>query len=218
MTIRWDWIGRNLDVITGNMMAHVYLVVIAVVVGFLISAVLASFILRRPRAYAQVTAVTGIMYTIPSLALFALLIPVTGTSVLTVEIGLVSYTLLILVRHIVAGMRGVDRSVVEAATGMGYTGRRLRWEIEVPLALPVILVGLRVATVTTVGLATMAAIIGVEGLGSLIYRGLQDFTFPTGQTQMLVGTTLAVILAIVLDLLLVGAARILTPWARRRGA
>ena len=152
------------------------------------------------------------MYTIPSLALFAILVPVTGLSFLTAEIGLVSYTLLILIRNITAGINGVAPEIREAALGMGYTPRRLFWEIEVPLALPAIMAGLRIATVTTVGLVTVTALITFGGLGSLIYSGLNRFF----NTEIIVGVVLSVLLAVILDVAIVLGERWLTPWARRR--
>jgi osmoprotectant transport system permease protein len=155
--------------------------------------------------------VTGILYTIPSLALFALLVPYFGLSFLTAEIGLVSYTLLILIRNIVAGIDGVPAPVREAATGMGYTRWRLFWSIELPLALPVIVAGLRIATVTVVGLVTVTALIGQGGLGFFILDGLRRFF----NTPLIVGAVLSVALAVALDLILLGAERALTPWRRR---
>ena len=128
-----------------------------------------------PWLYAPVTWVTGMLYTIPSLALFALLIPFTGLSIVTAEIGLVSYTLLILVRNIVSGMRSVPPDVREAAVGMGYSDSQLLWRIELPLALAVIIAGVRVAVVTTVGLVTVTGVIGQGGLGALIIQGIQQF-------------------------------------------
>jgi osmoprotectant transport system permease protein len=156
--------------------------------------------------------VTGVLYTIPSLALFAFLVPITGFTTLTAEIGLVSYTLLILIRNIVAGIQGVDPAVREAAVGMGYAPRRLFLEIELPLALPVILAGIRIAAVTTIGLVTITALIGKGGVGFFILDGLSRFF----DTEIVLGTALSVILAVVVDLSLVLAQRLLTPWASRR--
>ena len=174
--------------------------------------------LRYRRAYAPITWATGILYTIPSLALFAFLVPITGISRLTAEIGLIGYTLLILIRNIVAGIDGVPADVKEAATGMGFTRRRMFLEIEVPLALPVIVAGIRIATVTVVGLVTITALIGQGGLGKFIDRGLDFFYTSIGTTQIVVGTVLSVVLAMALDVALVLVERALTPWARRRAA
>ncbi len=212
--IRWPWVWSHLDLIWQRTVEHLALTGIALGVGFVISVGLAIVALRYRKSYGPITWVTGALYTIPSLALFVLLIPLTGLSVTTAEIGLVSYTLLIFIRNIVAGIDGVPPEVREAATGMGYTRRRLLWEIELPLALPVVIAGVRIATVTTVGLVTITALIGLGGLGQLILDGLNRlFTTP-----LIVGAVLSVVLAVALDLALVGVERALTPWARRRAA
>ena len=167
---------------------------------------------RQPRVYGPVTWVTGVLYTIPSLALFALLIPFTGLSLLTAEIGLVSYTLLILIRNIVAGIQAVPAEVRESALGMGYTRRQVLWQIELPLALGVIVAGVRVATITTIGLVTVTALIGQGGLGFFIVDGIQRFF----STPLIVGASLSVVLAVVLDGLLVRVQRWVTPWNESR--
>ena len=213
---RWDWVLRNTDAIWDRTLEHVYLTLIAIGVGFVISLVLSLVALRWRRTYQPITWVTGILYTIPSLALFALLVPVTGLSVLTAEIGLVSYTLLILIRNIVTGIDSVPAEVLESASGMGYTGTRRFWDIELPLAVPVIITGIRIATVTVIGLVTVTSLIGLGGLGFFILRGLNTFSSPIGTTQIIVGTVLSVALAVVADLSLAGLERTLTPWADRR--
>jgi osmoprotectant transport system permease protein len=216
--IRWDWIPRNLDLIWEQTLEHLILTGLAVGIGLVISMALSLMALRFRRTYGPITWVTGILYTVPSIALFALLVPITGISITTAEIGLVSYTLLILIRNIVAGIDGVPADIKEAAVGMGYTRRRLFTDIELPLALPVIVAGLRIATVTTVGLVTISALIGLGGLGQLINRGLQLFNSPVGTAQIFVGTGLSIVLAVVLDFGLVMLERALTPWARRKVA
>lgn len=196
-----------------RLLQHVELTVLAVVIGFAISFPLAIFAQRHRWFLAPATITTGILYTIPSLALFMLLGPVTGyLSTTTALIGLVSYTLLILIRNIVAGLNGVPEDVKEAARGMGYSSRQLLWRVELPLALPVIMAGVRLATVSTIGLVTVAAFIGRGGLGTFILRG---FTF-FDRTQLIVGAVLSMVLAVVVDGLLVLSERRLTPWARRR--
>jgi len=209
---RWDWVFRNLGNIWDRIVEHVVLTAIAIGVGLIISLGLSLIALRWRKAYAPITWVTGILYTVPSLALFAMLVPLTGLSIATAEIGLVSYTLLILIRNIVAGIDGVSPDVKEAALGMGYTRRRLFIEIEIPLALPVIVAGIRIATVTVIGLVTVTSIIGQGGLGFFILRGLNSFFW----TQIIVGVVLSVVLAVVVDLALAGGERALMPWARRR--
>ena len=211
--IRWEWIATHLDDIAQRLVEHLWLTFLAVSIGFVISFALALLVLRYRRAYAPVTAVAGTLYTIPSLALFSLLIPFTGISVLTAEIALVSYTILILVRNIVAGLDGVPPEIREAAEAMGYTRVQRLWRVELPLAIPVIVAGLRIATVTTIGLVTVAALIGQGGLGKLIDQGLRQF-FPT---RVIVGAVLSVLVAVVADALFVALQRLLTPWARARG-
>ena len=180
----------------------------------MLSLALAALALRWRRTYQPITWVTGIFYSIPSLALFAFLVPITGFSLLTAEIGLVSYTLLILVRNIVAGIDGVPEETREAAIGMGYRRFRLFLEIELPLALPVIIAGLRIAAVTVIGLVTVTALIGQGGVGFFILRGLQRFF----STEIVLGTALSVILAVIVDVGLLLLERALTPWARRKVA
>ena len=208
--VRWDWVAGHLDEIGQRLLEHVELTVIAVVVGLVIAFGLAMLILRRPWLEGPVTSVTGTLYTIPSLALFVLLIPYTGLSVLTAEIGLVSYTLLILIRNIVSGIRGVPVDAREAATGMGYTSRQRLWRVEVPLALAAIIAGVRIATISTIGLVTVTALIGQGGFGYFILIGIQR----AFSTELLVGAVCSVALAIGADGLLVLAQRRLTPWTR----
>ena len=208
--IRWDWIAGHLDELAFRLGQHVELTAIAVGVGLVIAFGLSLLILRTPRLEAPVTWVTGTLYTIPSLALFALLVPITGLSVLTAEIGLVSYTLLILIRNIISGIRGVPADVREAAVGMGYAPRQLLWRIEVPLALAVIIAGIRLATISTIGLVTVTALIGQGGFGFLILIGIQRFF----STELIAGAVLSVALAIAADALLVLLQRRLTPWAQ----
>jgi len=211
---RWDWVAGHLGDIWAQTAEHLVLTGIALGVGSAISMVLSIIALRFRRSYGPITWVTGFLYTIPSLALFAFLVPITGFTVLTAEIGLVSYTLLILVRNIVAGIDGVDPAIVEAAEGMGYGRRRLFVEIELPLAVPVIVAGLRIAAVTTIGLVTVTALIGQGGLGFFILRGLNRFF----STEIVLGTVLSVALAVSVDVALLLLERALTPWARRRAA
>lgn len=209
--IRWSWVFDHIDELADRLGEHLQLTTIAVVVGLLISFPLAVFAYRNRWSYAPVTVVTGILYTIPSLALFAFLVPYTGLTTLTAEIGLVSYTLLILIRNIVAGLDGVPADAREAAVGMGYSRRQLLWRVEVPLAFPVILAGIRIATVTTIGLVTVAALIGKGGLGYFILLGF-DRSFTTASV---VGAVLSLAVAVAVDAALVGVERLATPWARR---
>lgn len=209
----WTWVFSHLDEIWDRTVEHIVLTLIAVVVGLAVSLALSIYAVRHRVAYGPITWTTAILYTIPSLALFALLVPFTGLSVLTAEIGLVSYTLLILITNIVAGVDGVPPAVVESAVGMGYTRRELLWRVQLPIAMPVIITGVRIAAVTTIGLVTVTALIGQGGLGFFILRGLATFT-TIGTTQIIVGTVLSFVLALVVDLALVGAQRAMTPWTR----
>lgn len=208
----WEWITGHRSRILHLLLQHVQLTVIAVAVGFLISFPLAVYSYRHRAAYLPITWITGLLYTIPSLALFVLLLPFTGLSIITVEVGLVSYTLLILIRNTVVGLRGVPEDVKEAARGMGHTESQLLWRVELPLALPAIVAGIRIATVSTIGLATVGALIGRGGLGKLILDGLAILY----ATEYLLGALLSVALALVADGLLLVGQRLLTPWARGR--
>jgi osmoprotectant transport system permease protein len=210
--ILWPWVFSHVPDIWQRVVEHLELTGIAVSVGFVLAFALSLLIRQAPGMYGPITWVTGVLYTIPSLALFALLIPFTGLSVVTAEIGLVSYTLLILVRNIVGGLRAVPADVREAAIGMGYSRWQLLWRIELPLALVVIIAGVRVAVVTTIGLTTVTAVIGQGGLGFLILQGIQQFF----STPLLIGALLSVALGVVLDAVLVFIQRQVTPWTRAR--
>ena len=211
--IRWSWIGDNLDDIRDLFVQHVQLTFLAVLFGLLVAFPLALMAIRWPRSYGPVLGFTGVLFTIPSLALFVLLIPFTGLSISTSLIGLTLYTLLILVRNIVEGLRGVDRDVREAAQAMGYTRARQLFRVELPVALPVIMAGVRIATVTTIGLVTITALIGQGGLGQLFIEGFtRNFATP-----IVVGIVLSALLAFAADLALVGLQHRLTPWARSQG-
>jgi osmoprotectant transport system permease protein len=211
--ILWDWTFNHLPDIWQRLQEHLILTGIAVSIGFVIAMLLSLAIRQASILYGPITWLTGILYTIPSLALFAFLIPFTGLSILTAEIGLVSYTLLILVRNIIGGLRSVPPDVREAAVGMGYSDWQLLLHIELPLAISVIIAGLRVALVTTVGLVTVTGLIGQGGFGSMIVLGLQQFF----ATPLLIGALGSITLAVLLDGLLVLLQRQVTPWMRRTG-
>lgn len=208
-----QWIIDNLDEIGRRLGEHVLMTVIAVSAGFAISFGLALLIRGRPLLYGPIIGITGTIYSIPSLALFALLIPLTGISLLTAEIALVGYTLLILVRNIVTALEGVSTDVIQAAEGMGYTSLQRLWHVELPIALPVIVAGIRIATVTAVGLVAVTTLIGMGGLGYLIINsGIRRFF----ATSIYTGVALSVALAVFADLSLLAIQRRLTPWARAR--
>ncbi|MBA2315440.1 MAG: ABC transporter permease [Chloroflexi bacterium] len=212
----WGWIVRNLDEIGQRTFEHVLLTVVAIVIGFAISFGLALLIRRLSWLEGPIIGISGILYAIPSLALFAFLVPFTGIqNPLTAEIALVSYTILILLRNILAGLAAVPRDVIEAADGMGYTPSQRLWRVELPVALPVIVAGLRIATVTIIGLVTVTALIGLGGLGYLIVDvGYRRFFL----TATIVGSVGAVLLAVLADRGFVLLQHALTPWARRRTA
>lgn len=211
--IRWEWIGDHLDEIWARTLEHLQLTGLTLLIGFAISFPLALLAHRHRRLYPPITWVTGVLYTIPSLALFVSLVPITGLGTTTALIGLVAYSLLIFIRNTVAGLDGVPEDAKEAARGMGYTQRQIRWRVELPLALPVIVAGVRIAAVTTVGLVTITALIGLGGLGRFILEGLQLFF----STTTIVGSVLSVALALAVDGVLLGVQKLLTPWARSGG-
>jgi len=205
------WLFDHLDEIAYRTFQHLLLAAIAVFIGLLISFVLAVIAVRRRATYAPILAFSDILYTIPSLALFAALIAVTGISLLTVEIPLVMYTLVIYVRNIATGFDSVPPDVLEAANGLGYSGRQRLWRVEVPLAVPLIVAGVRLAAVSTIGLVTVTAIMGDSfgGLGFFILEGYRR-SFPF---ELYVGAIGSILLAVAVDLTLVQVQRRMTPWA-----
>jgi osmoprotectant transport system permease protein len=209
------WVLDHLDELGLRTLQHFGLAALAVGGGFVLSLGLSIVAVRFRLTLAPILAVSGILFTIPSLALFAALVPVTGLSLLTAEIPLVLYTLLIFIRNIVAGLDGVPADVVEAADGMGYPGRTRLLRVELPLALPLIVAGIRLASVSTIGLVTISGILGDRfgGLGFFIFEGYRR-SFPT---EILVGAVPCVLLALAVDRLLVSAGERLTPWAVARG-
>jgi osmoprotectant transport system permease protein len=214
VTIDWGWIADHVDDMWSTTVEHLILTVIAVTVGLVLSLVLAIVALRWRRSYAPITWVTGVLYTIPSLALFTFLVPVFGLSLLTAEVALVSYTLLILIRNIVAGVNGVPAHVIEASRGMGMTDRRIFLGVQLPLALPAIIAGVRIAAVTTIGLVTLTVLVGQGGYGVFILRGIRRQFL----TEALVGTVLSVLMAVAVDVVLIVVEQWATPWSRRRAA
>jgi osmoprotectant transport system permease protein len=212
-TFCWDWFHDHWgDTFQPALLQHIKLTAIAVAVGFAIALAAALFAHRRNWFEGPFTVFSGLLYTIPSLALFQLLVPITGLTVTTAEIALISYTLLILFRNILTGLRGVPDDVKEAARGMGLSSRQILWRVEMPLALPAIVAGLRVAVVTVISLATIAAFVVNEGLGTPIFDSIGS----PFNTAFIAAGGLAVLLALVADALLVLGQRLLTPWAARR--
>jgi len=191
---------------------HLWITAAAVALGLALAVPLALLARRYPRLEALILGATTMIYTVPSLAMFSLLVPFTFLTARTVIIGLALYSLTILVRQILAGLRSVPEEVREVAAGLGYGYLRMLLRVEVPLALPVVMAGLRVATVSTVALTTIGSIVGYGGLGNLLANGVNtDF-----KAQILAASVLCVMLAVVLDLGLMGTQRLLTPWSRTR--
>ena len=209
--VDWDWLVTHLDDIAYRTVQHLYLTTIAVVVGFVISFGLAILAVRRRRTAAPIVGVSDLLYTIPSLALFGTLITITGISLLTVEIPLVLYSLTILVRNMLTGLREVPVDALDAANGLGFTGIQRLWRVEVPLAVPLIVAGVRLAAVSTIGLVTVTAIMGDSygGLGFFILEGYRR-SFPL---ELYTGAIPSILLAFAVDAALVRVQRRITPWA-----
>jgi osmoprotectant transport system permease protein len=205
-----DWIVDNFDRYVDPFMQHVFLTVVSVAIGFAISFALALIAHRRRWLIAPISQITGILYTLPSIAVFFLLLPLTGRGNLTAIVALVAYSLLIIFRNITAGLDNVPSETKDAGRGMGLTDRQLLWRVELPLALPEIMAGLRIAATTTVGLATLAFFAGAGGLGEQIFA---DINF---KSNVVVAGGLAVLLAALLDGLILLAQRAVTPWTRAR--
>jgi osmoprotectant transport system permease protein len=196
--------------LTDALVQHLWITIASVVLGFVLAFPLALLARRYRRLETFVVGGTTIIYTIPSLALFSLLLPVTGLSATTVIIGLALYSLTILVRSVLVGLRGVSDDVRESALGNGYGPTRLLFTIELPLALPVVMAGLRVATVSTVALTTVGSIVSYGGLGNLLLQAVGT----QFKAQILAASVLCVLLALVLDVVLVVVQRAVTPWTR----
>lgn len=210
-----SWFFHNWSsVFQPRLIEHIELTAIAVGVGMVIAFTAAIFAYKFNWFETPFSLWSAFLYTIPSLALFELLVQVTGINRFTAEVGLVSYTLLILFRNTLTGLRGVPPATIEAAHAMGLTNRQTLIKVELPLALPAIMAGVRIAVVTTISLATVAAYIGAGGLGELIFDAIQSGF----KTEFVAAGALAIILAIAADLLLVLFQRAITPWSRRRMA
>lgn len=208
--IEWSWIAENLDDIWAQLSEHIILTALPVGLGFLIAFPMALAAIRWPRLYSPLLGFAGVLFSIPTIALFVVMIPFTGLSRATAIIPLTLYTLLILLRNTVEGLRGVPAHVSEAAEAMGFTRARRLFRIELPLAVPVIIAGLRIATVNTIAYVAITALIGQGGLGGLFMDGfLRQFPTP-----LIVGLVLSVLLAVAADLGLLGVQRVLTPWMR----
>src|SRR6266852_49525 len=208
--INWPWLQGHIPLFVDALQQHLTLTAIAVAGGLVLSIPLGIAAHRWRALRNPLLGFFDVVYTIPSLALFALLVPYTGLGVVTAEIGLIGYTVLILVRNLLVGLESVPPDVLDAADGMGYRPLARLLRVELPLALPAIFAGVRIATVTTIGLVTITALIGLGGLGQLILQGLVD----NFRTPLVVATVLSIALAFVADLFLFGVQRLALPWSR----
>jgi osmoprotectant transport system permease protein len=208
----FDWARDNLDRYETPTVQHLQLVIAAVVLGFVIAFALALLAHRRRWLQPPLLAATGVLYTIPSVAFFFLLLPLTGRGADTAIIALTAFNLQIIYRNTLVGLANVPSSVRDAARGMGLTERQLLWRVEVPLATPEIIAGLRIATVSTIAIATLAVFVSGWGLGDQIYKSLN---FPTG---IIMGGGIAILMAILFDAILYLIQRLATPWTRAAGS
>lgn len=208
----WGWVANHLDDVWRLTRQHVMLTALPMTFGVAIAFPLALVVQRWPGLYGPLLGFSGVLFTIPSLAVFVLMLPLTGLSLPTAVVPLTLYTLLVLLRNTVEGLRGVPAEVREAALAMGYTRGRLLREVELPLALPVIVAGLRITAVTTIGLVTITAPIGFGGYGQLFLDGfIRRFSTP-----LMLGLMLSVAFAVMVDVGLLGVQKALTPWTRSR--
>ena len=203
-----EWIADNFDRYVDPFFEHIFLTVVSVAIGFVIAFGLALLAHQMRWTFKPISAVTQVLYTVPSLAAFFLLQPITGRGNLTAIVALVAYTLFILFANITAGLQNVAADIKDSARGMGLTDRQLLWRVELPLALPEVFAGLRIATTSTIGLATLAFFAGGGGLGAVIE---QQLFF---KSNVVVAGGLAVLLAAAFDLLILGAQRMSMPWRR----
>jgi osmoprotectant transport system permease protein len=209
-----DYVVDNLNDYVAPTLEHALMVVVSVAAGLLLALLLAVVSHRRGWLVPVFLGGTGVLYTIPSIALFLLLLPITGRGTFTAVIGLTLYNLQIIYRNAVVGLGNVPGSSKDAGTGMGMTGRQLLWRVEMPLAVPEIIAGVRIATVSTVAIATLAIFAGAGGLGEVIYNdGVQNDLF---KTNILFASLLVVLMAILFDGILVAVQRVLSPWRKVR--
>jgi osmoprotectant transport system permease protein len=208
--VNWTWLSTHIPLVLDLLQQHITLTVIALAGGLVIALPLGIAANRLVSLRLPALGVFGAFYTIPSIALFALLIPITGLGATTAEVPLIGYNVLILLRNVLVGLDAVPKEVIDAADGMGYRPMARLLRVELPLAAPAIFAGLRVATVSTIGIITITALIGLGGLGQLILKGfIESF-----HTPLVVGTALSIVLALVADVVLAGAQRLAVPWAR----
>jgi osmoprotectant transport system permease protein len=210
----WDWTKENIDRYGTPTVQHLEIVLLSVLIGFVVAFALALIAHRNRWIQPPLLAATGILYTIPSIAFFFLLLPVTGFGRDTAVIVLAAYTLQIIYRNTILGLANVPGSVKDAARGMGLTQRQILWKVELPLAIPEIIAGLRVAVVSTIAIATLVVFINAGGLGTQMY-GSGNLTFPT---SIVIAAAIVMAMALAFDLVLLTAQRLTTPWRRVRPA
>jgi osmoprotectant transport system permease protein len=208
--VNWGWLDRNLDTVLEDLSEHIQIALVSLALGCLIAFPIGLIAYRWRAAYGPLLAVTQVLYTVPSLALFVLLINAVGIGQTPVIIGLTIYSLVILVRNLVEGLRAVPPDVIDAATAMGFRQTRRLFAVELPIALPAVVAGLRLACVSNISLVSVGALIGTGGLGQLFIHGFQI----DNPIEIWTGIVVTIALALVLDLLIVGGGRLLTPWTR----
>ncbi len=206
----WSYVRDNADTILTAGREHVTLTAQTVIIGLVIAIPLALLASRVRWLSAPILGVSGLLYTIPSLALFGVLVPYTGTEQRTVLVGLVLYALLILVRNTLTGLQSVPDDVLDAAKGMGYGAARMFWRVELPIAVPAMMTGIRIATVSTIALVTVGVVIGHGGFGKLIIEGFNNNFY---RAEIVTGTLACIGLALLADVLLAGLTRLLVPWS-----
>jgi osmoprotectant transport system permease protein len=209
----WEWVGSHGPLLLDRVREHLPMAVLPVLFGLLISVPLGLVCVRWPRVYPPILALTSVLYALPSIALFALLVNFTGLYPITVIIPLTLYTLSVLLRNVVDGLRSVPESVRQSATAMGFSPLRRLVQVELPIAAPVVIAGTRVATVSNISLVSVGSLVGIGGIGQLFTDGFQLHQ----TTRIIMGIVLTVALAVVADAILVIIQRVLTPWARRSG-
>jgi osmoprotectant transport system permease protein len=210
----FDWARENIDRFGTPTMQHLELVVISMLIGFAVAFALSLLAHRRRWLQPPLLGATGVLYTIPSIAFFFLLLPITGIGKDTAIIALAAYTLQIIYRNTILGLANVPGSVKDAARGMGLTERQILWRVELPLATPEIIAGLRIAVVSTIAIATLAVFIGGGGLGTQIYGG-GNLTFPT---SIFIALAIVMLMALAFDVVLLAVQRLATPWRKAKGA
>ncbi len=211
--LSWTYVQNNWEELVAAGKEHIFLTVGAVVLAIVLAIPLAMLVRKVPRLSGPVLGLSGILYTIPSLALISLLWPVFGLSPWTVIIALAVYGLLVVLRNIVVGLDEVPAEVLDAANGMGLTTRQIATRVSIPLAMPTILAGIRIATVSTVGMVTIGALVGYGGFGTLILSGFQNNFW---HAQIFTATLCCVLLAVVFEILLLLVERLTVPWTRKQ--